>query len=202
MRIIQEIVRVKDAQMTARISSDEARSLWREYQCGDMFALVTIMQGYYADLYQWGMSLHHERELVKDCIHDVFLKLWKIRESVAVVENVKSYLLVTLKTRILKELSGKQFTHFTSLTEEYTFVFEFAEDLKLIDEEFEVYQIKKLNLALNKLPGRQKELIYLRFYQCLSFEQIAEVMSITRQSVYNLFQKSLNSLRKFYDVIT
>lgn len=188
--------------MTARISPDEARSLWREYQSGDMFALVTIMQRYYADLYQWGMSLHHEKELVKDCIQDVFLKLWKIRESVAVVENVKSYLLVTLKTRILKELSKKQVTHFTSLNEEYTFVFEFSEDLKQIEEELEIYQIKKLNVALNTLPGRQKELIYLRFYQCLSFEQIAEVMSITRQSVYNLFQKSLISLRRFYNVTT
>ena len=32
----------------------------------------------------------------------------------------------------------------------------------------------------------------------LSFEQIAEVMNLSRQSVYNLLQKSLGSLRKHY----
>lgn len=188
--------------MATRITSNEARSLWREYQCGDMFALVTIMQSYYADLFQWGMSLHAERELIKDCIQDTFLKMWKIQESVATVDNVKSYLLVSLKTRVLQELSKKQVTHFTSLTDEYNFLFEFPDDLRLIDEEHEIFKIKKLNHALNKLPDRQKELIYLRFYQSLNFEQIAEVMSISRQSVYNLFQKSLHSLRKFYNLAT
>lgn len=188
--------------MAKRITSDEARSLWREYQCGDMFALVSLMQAYYSDFFQWGMSLHAEKELIKDCIQDVFLKLWRIQQSVAVVDNVKSYLLVTLKTRILQELSKKQVTHFTSLSEEYDFTFEFSDDLRLIDEEHEIFQIRKLNHALNRLPGRQKELIYLRFYQGLNFEQIAEVMCISRQSVYNLFQKSLNSLRKFYDITT
>lgn len=167
-----------------------------------MFALVTIMQSYYPDLYQWGMTLHAERELTKDCIQDIFLKLWKIQRSVAPVDNVKSYLLVTLKTKIIQELSKKQVTHFTSLTDEYAFAFEFSEDLRLIEEEHEIFQIKKLNHALNLLPGRQKELIYLRFYQNLNFEQIAQVMEITKQSAYNLFQKSLTSLRKYYDVAT
>jgi RNA polymerase sigma factor (sigma-70 family) len=188
--------------MATRISFDEARTLWREYQCGDMFALVTLMQGYYSDLYQWGMSLHAEKEFIKDCIQDVFLKLWKIQHSVAQVDNVKSYLLVTLKTKILQELSKKQVTHITSLSDEYCFLFEFSEDLRWIDEEHEIVKVKKLNLALNQLPSRQKEFIYLRFYQSLNFEQIAEVMSLSRQSTYNLFQKSLTSLRKYYDVAT
>lgn len=188
--------------MAAKISPDDARSLWQEYRDGDMFALVTIMQSYYSDLFQWGMSLHHEKELIKDCIQDIFLKLWKIQETVSSVENVKSYLLVTLKTRLFQELSKKTVTHVTALSDDYAFLFEFSDDLRLIDEEHEVYQIKRLNMALNELPQRQKELIYLRFYQCLDFEQIASVMCINRQSVYNLFQKSLASLRKFYNITT
>ncbi len=183
--------------MKARITSDEAQKLWRDYQCGDMYALASIMQGYYPDLFHWGLSLYNERELVKDCIQDVFVKLWKVQESVTTVENVRAYLLVVLKTRILRELSKKYVTHQSALTEDYTFSFEFAADLRLIDEEHEIYRIKKLEAVLNRLSGRQKELIYLRFYQCLSFEQIAEVMQLNRQSVYNLLQKSLGSLRKY-----
>jgi hypothetical protein len=37
--------------------------------------------------------------------------------------------------------------------------------------------VRKLEGVLNSLSDRQKELIYLRFYQSLSFEQIAEVMN-------------------------
>ncbi len=170
-----------------------------------MYALANIMQGYYSDLFHWGLRLHGEREFVKDCIQDMFVNLWKMQQSggtvsSGAVSNVRSYLLVALKTRILRELSKKHVTHQSMLSDEYSFSVEFSSDLRLIDEEHEIYQVKKLEGVLNSLSGRQKELIYLRFYQSLSFEQIAEVMNLSRQSVYNLLQKSLGSLRKHYDL--
>ena len=185
--------------MKARLTADDAQKLWHDYQSGDMYALANIMQNYYSDLFHWGLRLYGEREFVKDCIQDIFVNLWKMHESARSVENVRSYLFVILKTRILRELSKKHTTHLTMLSEEYSFSVEFAADLHLIEEEHEIYQVKKLESVLNDLSGRQKELIYLRFYQSLSFEQIAEVMQLSRQSVYNLLQKSLGSLRKHYD---
>nr|WP_295929536.1 sigma-70 family RNA polymerase sigma factor [uncultured Dyadobacter sp.] len=186
--------------MRPRITHDEAQKLWNDYQSGDMYALANIMQNYYSDLFHWGLRLHAEREFVKDCIQDMFVNLWKTHQSAARVANVRSYLLVALKTRILRELSRKHVTHQSMLSDEYSFSVEFSSDLRLIDEEHEVYQVRKLEGVLNNLSGRQKELIYLRFYQSLSFEQIAEVMNLSRQSVYNLLQKSLGSLRKHYDL--
>lgn len=199
--------------MRPRITPDEAQKLWNDYQSGDMYALANIMQGYYSDLFHWGLRLHGEREFVKDCIQDMFVNLWKTQQSAEAahagtahagalgpVSNVRSYLLVALKTRILRELSKKHVTHQSMLSDEYSFSVEFSSDLRLIDEEHEVYQVRKLEGVLNSLSGRQKELIYLRFYQSLSFEQIAEVMNLSRQSVYNLLQKSLGSLRKHYDL--
>lgn len=165
-----------------------------------MYALAKIMQSYYADLFHWGMRLRADRDFVKDCIQEVFVNLWAMQESIRSVDNVRSYLLVVLKTRILRELSTKHNTRQVTLTDEYSFSVEFAADIQLIDEEHEIYQIRKLEHGINHLPDRQKELIYLRFYQDLSFEQIADVMHLGRQSVYNLLQKSLNSLRKNWTV--
>ncbi|WP_138993704.1 RNA polymerase sigma factor [Larkinella sp. C7] len=186
--------------MSRRLPSEEAQQLWQEYRAGDMYALAKIMQSYYADLFHWGMRLHADREFVKDCIQELFLNLWKRQDSVCSVENVRAYLLVVLKTRVLRELSRKHTTHQSTLSEEYAFSVEFAADVQWIEEENEVYQIRKLERVINHLPDRQKELIYLRFYQNLSFEQIADVMHLGRQSVYNLLQKSLTSLRKNWTV--
>ncbi|MGC5198774.1 RNA polymerase sigma factor, partial [Aphanothece microscopica] len=133
---------------------------------------------------------------VKDCIQETFLSLWKMQETISSVENVRAYLLVVLKSRILRELSRKNRIDHATVSEEYAFSVEFSSDLRLIEEEHEVYQLRKLEQIMNQLPPRQKELIYLRFYQNLSFEQIAEVMQLGRQSVYNLLQKSLHSLRR------
>ena len=186
--------------MSKRLPSEEAQQLWQEYRSGDMYALAKIMQSYYSDLFHWGMRLHPNREFIKDCIQEVFLNLWKGQQSLSSVENVRAYLLAVLKSRILCELTKKHTTHQSALSEEYTFSVEFAADVRLIEEENEVYQIRKLERIINHLPERQKELIYLRFYQNLSFEQIAEVMHLGRQSVYNLLQKSLISLRKNWPV--
>ncbi|RRB04669.1 RNA polymerase sigma factor [Larkinella rosea] len=186
--------------MSKRLPSEEAQQLWQEYRAGDMYALAKIMQSYYADLFHWGMRLQADREFVKDCIQELFLNLWKHQKTVRSVENVRAYLLVVLKSRILRELSRKHTTHQSTLSEEYAFSVEFAADVQLIEEENEVYQIRKLEHGISHLPERQKELIYLRFYQNLSFEQIADVMHLGRQSVYNLLQKSLISLRKNWPV--
>ena len=156
------------------------------------------MQKFYPDLFSWGMRLHADRDFVKDCIQDTFLSLWKMQETISSVENVRAYLLVVLKSRILRELSKKNRIDHATVSDEYAFAVEFSSDLRLIEEEHEVYQLRKLEQVMNQLPTRQKELIYLRFYQNLSFEQIAEVMQLGRQSVYNLLQKSLNSLRKHW----
>ncbi|GAB3251810.1 sigma-70 family RNA polymerase sigma factor [Larkinella harenae] len=186
--------------MSRRLPSEEAQQLWQEYRAGDMYALAKIMQSYYSDLFHWGMRLHADREFVKDCIQEIFLNLWKQQGSAQVVENVRAYLLMVLKSRILRELSRKHTTHQAALSDDYTFSVEFAADVQWIEEENEVYQIRKLERVINHLPERQKELIYLRFYQNLSFEQIADVMHLGRQSVYNLLQKSLISLRKNWPV--
>ncbi|WP_373512705.1 RNA polymerase sigma factor [Persicitalea sp.] len=184
--------------MSGQLSTEEAQRFWREFRAGDIDALATLMERFYPDLFNWGMRLHNEREFVKDCIQEIFLSLWKVQETIAPVENVKFYLLVVLKSRMLRELSKKENKLHTRLSEDYTFSVEFSADLRLIEEEHEVYQLRKLEQVMNQLSPRQKELIYLRFHQNLSFEQIAEVMQLGRQSVYNLLQKSLGSLRRHW----
>ncbi|TDB67910.1 RNA polymerase sigma factor [Arundinibacter roseus] len=182
--------------MPKRLSTEETQKLWQEYRNGDIYALASLMQAFYPDLFHWGMRLHSDREFVKDCIQETFLTLWKIQDTIRPVENVRSYLLVILKNKILREKTQQSHFFNHDLSEDYCFSVEFSSDLRLIDEEHEVYQLRKLEQGMNQLPARQKELIYLRFYQNLSFEQIAEVMNLGRQSVYNLMQKSLQSLRK------
>lgn len=186
--------------MSRRLPPDDAQQLWQEYRSGDMYALAKIMQSHYSDLFHWGMRLHADREFVKDCIQEIFLNLWKMQESIRPVENVRAYLLVVLKSRMLRELAKKHTAYNSSVSDEYAFSVEFSADIHLIEEEHEIYQTRKLEYVINHLPDRQKELIYLRFYQNLSFEQIADVMHLGRQSVYNLLQKSLNSLRKNWTV--
>ncbi|CAG5067516.1 hypothetical protein DYBT9623_00237 [Dyadobacter sp. CECT 9623] len=187
--------------MKKRPAGIDEKHLWQEYRAGNILALGNIMQSLYPDLFHWGMRLYGEREFVKDCIQEVFLNLWKLHGTIGEVENVKGYLLMVLKSHMLRELSDKNQMLQACIDDDYTFAVEFSADSQMIEEEHEIYQFRTLEKVLNSLPQRQKELIYLRFYQNLSFEQIASVMNLGRQSAYNLFQKSLNSLRKNWPVV-
>ncbi|MCE7062237.1 RNA polymerase sigma factor [Dyadobacter sp. CY343] len=187
--------------MKKRPAGIDEKHLWQEYRAGNILALGNIMQSLYPDLFHWGMRLYGEREFVKDCIQEVFLNLWKLHGTIGEVENVKGYLLMVLKIHMLRELSDKNQMLQACIDDDYTFAVEFSADSQMIEEEHEIYQFRTLEKVLNSLPQRQKELIYLRFYQNLSFEQIASVMNLGRQSAYNLFQKSLNSLRKNWPVV-
>ena len=113
------------------------------------------------DLFNWGMRLHHEGEFVKDCIQEIFLSFWKIQDTIAPVENVRSYLLVVLKSRILRELSKKENKLYQSLTDDYAVAVEFSADLHLIEEEHEVYQLRKLEQVTLKDTGIEENTIFV-----------------------------------------
>ena len=50
-------------------------------------------------------------------------------------------------------------------------------------------------MPLDKLPPRQREIIYLKFYKDLSYEEIAVLTSLKVRTVYNTVYQALESMR-------
>ncbi|MDJ1482901.1 sigma-70 family RNA polymerase sigma factor [Cytophagaceae bacterium YF14B1] len=67
---------------------------------------------------------------------------------------------------------------------------------ELIHIQTEVAQQIRLQQELNKLPQRQKEALYLVFYQELSYQQITKIMQLQYQTVRDLVHKALKTLRE------
>jgi DNA-directed RNA polymerase specialized sigma24 family protein len=49
---------------------------------------------------------------------------------------------------------------------------------------------------LNELPARQREVVYLRYFQDLGIEEIAQVLSVNYQSVLNALSRAMKNLKK------
>ena len=75
-------------------------------------------------------------------------------------------------------------------------------ELAIADKEQQLQNSVTLKQLLEKLPKRQQEAIYLRFYHNFSYEIIASMMNVNYQSVLNLMQRALKSLRKEYSSIS
>ncbi|MGK6349957.1 RNA polymerase sigma factor [Parapedobacter sp. DT-150] len=174
----------------------EDRMLWHQIQNGSVAAFTQLVNRYSNPLYGYGMRFSPDEELVRDCIQDVFLTLWNRKEHLSEVSNAKFYLMKALRQKIIRELPKWQRT--ASLNnipiEELSFAVDFEEEATLPGAIRD-----KVKSYLDQLSPRQKELLYLRFYENLKQDKIAELMGISRQSSYNLQHNALLALRKLID---
>ena len=46
-------------------------------------------------LFNYGLKLTLDKELLKDCIHDIFVKLYVKKDELGTIDNLKSYLFIS-----------------------------------------------------------------------------------------------------------
>ncbi|HEY6899715.1 MAG TPA: sigma-70 family RNA polymerase sigma factor, partial [Puia sp.] len=134
--------------------------------------------------------------LVKDCIQEVFISLWQRRESATSILSPKYYLLRAVKNRILKSAHRNARLEGTLVLEkEYDFFCEFSIEKMIIEKQLSEEKAVRLKKIITQLSRRQQEIIYLKYYQHLEHGQIAELMNISTQSVYNLLHETIQKLK-------
>lgn len=169
--------------------------VWKHFRQGDQAALARIFNENYESLYCYGKKLIADEDLVKDCIQNLFLKMWTTRQKLMSIKTVKPYLLKSLRRHIGDQMvmlnRQKELHHRFNGEFDITFSHEdFLIALQTSQEKSEL-----LARSLNELPSRQREAIFLRFYEGLDYEKIAEVMNLNVQSVRNLIYQSLKTIK-------
>ena len=53
--------------------------IWNRFLAGDNEAFSEVYQKYVQSLFLYGLQFTSDRELVKDSIHDLFVKLYRIK---------------------------------------------------------------------------------------------------------------------------
>ncbi|MBO9638637.1 MAG: sigma-70 family RNA polymerase sigma factor [Siphonobacter aquaeclarae] len=180
-----------------RITGQTEEWIWTQVVAGDSLAYEELVHHYYTLLYQYGGKFSRDKALVKDCIQDVFLTLWESRHALNAAIPPKPYLLASLRRRIHRVVSYDRLV-FDTFQEDTLFDADFGIEDRWIHEEETHRAATEITRLLNQLPARQKEVIYLKFFQNLSREEIVDVMQITPQSVSNLLQKSFKWLREYW----
>jgi len=168
----------------------------KQLQQGDELALSSLMKKYYTDLYNYAIKFSPDEALAKDCIQEVFISLWQRRETAPGILCPRYYLLRAVKNKMLKSLHAKaRNTALAVDALDYDFTPEFSIERTIIEKQVSEEKAEKLRKTLLSLSKRQKEVIYLKYYQYLDHAQIAELMNISRQSVYNLLHETIQKLK-------
>ena len=171
--------------------------LWQALKRSEKAAYEILLKKYYPIVLNYGVRFYKDKEFVKDCVQDLFIEIWNRREYLADVVSVKSYLLQSIRKNIIRESSRlKWFREADKISDDHDFDVEFDIETYLISREVENELLQKLRFELDKLTKRQREAIFLRFNQELSYEEIAIIMDINYRSVVNLIHEAIKAIRK------
>ncbi|SDK01127.1 RNA polymerase sigma-70 factor, ECF subfamily [Catalinimonas alkaloidigena] len=174
--------------------------LWARFQAGDREAFAAIYQRYGKLLTQYGMRLVHDKERVRDAVQDLFVYLWEKRMRLGAVRSLPSYLLISLRRQLLQARTSRYGALGLERTDESAT--EMSVERQLIQEQERGLALQRLTKAMEALPDRQREAIFLRYYCELDFPDVAEVMAINTRSVYKLMYKAIEHMRKNFPTLT
>jgi RNA polymerase sigma-70 factor (ECF subfamily) len=173
------------------------QQLWQAFQKGDEGAYTQLYQLHIKAMYRYGMSLVAVSEsFVLDCIHDVFTELWAKRDRLSTPDNVRYYLLRSLKNRIMHLLERKERPLQPLLETDYEALWS-EPDTELLDAlETADNQQQRLQRLIAQLPPRQQEALKLRFVENMNYDQIGAILAVNQQSAKNLVFRAIEKLRR------
>lgn len=171
--------------------------VWTRFKEGDLNAFQMIYDGFFQNLYAYGSKLAPGQNVVDDCIQELFLELYTHRNNLKTPQNLEFYLLTALRRIIFHKIRKEN--RFKNLEDDQlrSFLFELEKD-DYENEDFKQAKIDVVKSALSELNASQREMLYLKFYNDLSYAEIGELLGIrpdsAKKQVYRIIERLRSDL--------
>ena len=174
--------------------------VWKDLLRGDKNALAHIYTDHFDRLYNYGVRIVRDEVIVEDSIQDLFMELWNRREGLNPdVKNIKQYLYTCLRRKILLKLQ-KQHENI-SLDEVASFHLELSHKSHYLNSQFNIELRQKLVSMIETLTAKQKEAIFLIYFDELSYVEVSAIMGLKIKTVYNLIHQAIAKLKDHKSVL-
>ncbi len=174
--------------------NDQLLEYWQESKMGNTAAFCHLADRLYKTMFNYATTFTNDHELIKDCIQDLLIKIWKKRQTIN-IQYVKIYFIKALRNQYLQEIRKTETGRFVEI-DSSILASDFENILSVMEEkESLIEKTNKIKQAISQLPSRQQEVIFLKFYQGLENDKIADLMQVNRQSVANLIYKAVGNLK-------
>lgn len=174
--------------------------LWKKVLSGDKNALGELFNACFDSLYNYGYRITPNSENVRDAIQEVFFQIWKYRNNLTDPDSVRAYLFISLRRELLNNKKANQRRDQINnnyYLEEFDALISYNNWDEILNLEEE--ESKELKQSIENLTPRQREVIYLKYFEGLSTEELAQILQVRAQSIYNLVFDAIKNLRYFLD---
>lgn len=176
------------------IREEQAQALLEAYRNGDESAFLSLYDMYAGMLLNYGSCITTDRELVKDCVQDVFVKLINKRDELQIAK-ITSYLIISLRNRLLDEF--RRATYMSETAVEDCRLSQTVSDVEedyISDEHMEVNN-RKVSMLMQSLTPRQRKAFTLYYLEERKYDEICELMNMNYSSVRNLVHRGMLKMR-------
>ena len=168
--------------------------LLADFREGDVQAFSKLYNLYVNLLFSYGCKLTTDTELLKDCIQEVFVKIYNMRTELDSVANFKSYVLISLNNKLCDE-SRKRVNLSSVAVEDLDVIASDNIENDYIANEREALNNIFVTKMLDQLSPRQRKAIILYYIEEKKYEDICVIMQMNYQSVRNLIHRGISKLR-------
>ena len=174
-------------------------TLWQQIRAGNNKAYEQLFLRYADFMLAYGLKFTTNRELVKDAIQNVFMRIISGHEHIGDTDNVKAYLMASLRREVTVSIRHQNMLSLDNEEPRFNMMPMVAEVDSIEDSEEKKQLIFLLNKAINRLTLRQQEAIYLRYIQELPMKEVSTMLDMNYQSTRNLLHRAITKLRDDMD---
>lgn len=164
---------------------------------GDENAFAQLYNYYKAPALRFTISLLKDEEEAENLVQDVFVKIWIKREQIKPDYNFSSYLFTCLR--------NMAFDYFKKVEKSELLRIQFMEGMALAAEDEKEEKERRITLvqtAVESLSVKRKLILKLNIEEGKSYQEIAEFLRISKNTVKNQLVKAKQILREKMEVAT
>ena len=173
---------------------------WENIISGDKENYSIAYRFYYKKLFNYGKKFTEDGPMIEDSINEVFFTIWKTRDNLHKVYSPQSYIFTSFRNNIFKKIKSAKLI--TGDEDHREADVQFAIDTIIIQRETEESVKNEISRAIQELTPRQREAIFLRFYEGLSYSEIADVINISVKATYKLMARALSEMKDILAKLT
>ena len=170
--------------------------VWSRFRSGDRVAFSEIYEEFIDTLFAYGNKITRDRELVKDCVQDIFVELQRLQPTLNNPEYIEFYLFKSLKNAIIHKILQNKKTESLPTNEVINFDLKFNVEQDVFDMESEQLRLEKLKKILQTIDPQKRELLFLKFNTGLNYIEIGQLLGQNPDTVKKQVYRTLDHLRE------
>lgn len=174
------------------------KETWADIESGNKEAYSEAYIFFYKKLFNYGKKITDDTAMIEDTIDEVFIMIWINRKNLHSILSPQAYIFSSFRNNICKKIKSLKKIQFSEAEQETEI--EFSIESIIIQRETDIALKAQIQKALEQLTSRQREAVFLRFYEGLSYIEIAGVLNISVKATYKIMARALMELKQILPI--